>query len=150
MHAICADFKGSGGVSHEFWAKMPKNDPRAQKYYLRLMVDSQESILFNYASPSHVGSLAGRSLRHVAGNPAGRMWNAPNPKRGGSAHHLTPRWRGAPHEDPRCQRRESAMSGGVQMTIDPIDPDDNNVNAGTCIRRVPAVYVHPPVSLIKS
>jgi hypothetical protein len=45
MHAICADFKGSGGVSHEFWAKMPKNDPRAQKYYLRLMVDSQESIL---------------------------------------------------------------------------------------------------------
>jgi hypothetical protein len=45
MHAICADFKGSGGVSHEFWAKMPKNVPRAQKYYLRLMVDSQESIL---------------------------------------------------------------------------------------------------------
>ena len=50
----------------------------------------------NSASPSHVGSLAGRSVRQVAGNPAGRMWNAPNPKRGGTAHHLAPRclpWR---------------------------------------------------------
>ena len=45
MQAICTDFRGSGGIFQGFWAKMLKIDLGAQKYYLRLVVDSKKSSL---------------------------------------------------------------------------------------------------------